>query len=742
MTKARKLLVSSLIGLSAAALVMAAYFWGTPFLELVELKARDALFLARGPVASSSGQVAVVAVSERSLDRYGRWPWPRKLVAELIQATAAGGARVIALDMGFFEPDQRLPLNDALALARSAAQGGPLDQDRIIKEFHPDYILARTLAQSPVPVILGYFFHMSPAQMGHLDQDQIKARQEALRRFAFPVVRFATPEALDRHLIQGHTPEINLPVYNRVVQSSGFFNILPDEDGVVRRLPLVMQYQEDFFPSLVMASLALALGKKLPPLIIHEYGLDAIHIGPIHIPVDEEGRLMINYRGGEESLPVVDAADLLDGGDQKKSLKGKAVLIGVTAAGVEDVRPTPLTRQLSGTFIHAQALDNILSGDFLARSNWTAVWDLAAICGLAWAAALLVGFLHPLRGGVLGLGLGTGYALSVYGLFRNGLLVSLVHPLLALVLSGVVMVLFRYLVEERDKRFIRRAFQHYLSPTVISVLLKQPAGLRLGGERRKVSVLFADISGFTSLSERLEPEMLAKVLNTFMERMSRAIFDHEGVLDKYIGDEVMAFFGAPVEQPDHAQRACRTALAMAKELDTLDDVWEGMGLPRLGLDLGIGINSGPVVVGNMGSRLRFDYTAVGDNVNLASRLVNQAKDYGVRVLVSQATRDLCADQFQFRAIDRIRVMGKELAAAVYELTGPLQAPEPDFCRLSDAAFQSYLNRDFAQAVDHLERLLEQRPQDRPAALLRRRCLEYMQTPPPPEWDGVETKKYK
>ncbi len=736
----KKALLIALIGLVAGAVVVGLYLRGVPFLEHMELKARDTMFKARGDLSMTGSKVAVVAVGERSLDVVGRWPWPREKTARVIEQVLAAGVKSLGLDVGFFEPDNRVALQALLTMQKAAEAGRPLKLEQVISRFHPDFVLAQTVHKNRDRVVLGYFFHTEKYQVEHLDKKEAKRRVKAVAKFAYPVVRFTSPAAMEAPFPEGHAPENNVPILVKTARWGGYFNVLPDYDGVVRRLPLVIECRGDYFPSLAIVTLSRYFNQRLPALKIHPFGLESIKLGPIDLPVDEQGRFLINFRGGSAMVPVVEASDLLTKKAPKGVLKDKAVLLTVTAAGVMDHRPMPLSAQTPGGYIMAQAMDNMLKGDFLQKTNMTRLWDLAAMVVMALLAALLLSLLHPLPGGFAALGLAGAYTWVGYEAFSQGWLLSVIHPLVAIGLAGAAAVVYRYLSVEKDKKYIKKAFQFYLSPSVIAELLKTPGGLELGGEKRDLTVLFADVRGFTTISEKLEPDVLASVLNMFMDRMSQAVLDNEGVVDKYMGDAIMAFFGAPIDQPDHAVRACRSGLAMVAQVKALQPEWERLQVPPM--TLGVGANTGPMVVGNMGSSQRFDYTVIGDNVNVGSRLEGQTKEYGVDMVVSQSTMEACADDFHFRKLDLIRVKGKTLPVGIYEVVAEADSPAPEWVGLANQAFAAYLDRDFAGAVALYERILEIKPGDKTSQMLLDRCQGYIAEPPGPDWDGAVTKKTK
>ncbi|MEW5911193.1 MAG: adenylate/guanylate cyclase domain-containing protein [Thermodesulfobacteriota bacterium] len=719
------------LGLSLSGLILALAVYGTPFLHLVELKARDAFFLARGPLPMTHSRVAVVAVGERSLDRQGRWPWPREKVAALIQAVAQHQAQAIGLDMGFFEPDDRFPAEAVGAILEAARQGRPLSDEQVLRRFHPDLILARVLAQLKGRVVMGYFFHMAREGMAHLGPQQIDERLRLLDPYAYPAARLRSPQARQASLLTALAPETVQPVLLRAAGAAGYFNVLPDRDGAMRSLPLVIKCGQRLFPPLALATLAAYLRAPLPVVDLYADGLRQISLGGRRIPVDPEGRMLINLRGGPGAVRLVEATDLMEGRLAPDVLKGQAVLVGVTALGLFDLKSTAYAPQQPAVEVAAQAMDNILTGDFLAKPAWGGLFALGAILGLGLAATLFMGLLRPLWGGLASLGLGAGYVLLTYALFLGGYVVQVVHPLLALLAAGSGVGLYRNLTEEKEKRWLRSAFAHYLNPVVIDRLTQDPSQLQMAGEKKDLTVLFSDIRSFITHSEGMEPEKLARQLNIYLERMTQEVFAQEGVLDKFIGDAVMAFFGAPEEQPDHAARACRTALGMLRATVELDATWKEMGLPPL--RIGVGINTGPMIVGNLGSELRMDYTVVGDAVNLASRLEDLTRSVGgVDIIVGQATRDACADQFLFRPLAMVQVKGKRQWVEVYQLLGTKDAPRPPQLKLAEEAFDLLRRRELAASLARYQELLGRFPDDQPAAWAVEQLGRLMQDPPP-EW---------
>ena len=708
----KKTLAYLLLGALSSVLMILLYLADPTFLKLVEYQVYDAFFKLRGEIPAPSDRVVLVAVDERSLDEVGRWPWPRGSVAALIQAVSAQGARAIALDMGFFEPDNRLEIGPVLEWAERIEKGEKADKGEFLIAHHPDAVLARTIASVESDVVLGFFFHTTGEAVAHLDREEIDRRRSEISKFALPAIRYMTPGAMDRGFLEAYVPESNQPLIFESSPYGGFFNILPEEDGVVRRIPLVLKCGQEVYPSLILALLARLLEADLPVLEVQEFGLEKITVGGLTIPVDELGQVWINYRGPGKAIPWVEASDLLLDRLPPNSLKGKAVVIGVTAAGLSDLDPTPFEPLHPGPDIHAQFLDNILSGDFLSRPNWAALYDLLAVLVLGLVSALAVSRVGLVGGVASFAGLGLGYLGLVYGLFTRGFILHSVLPLLSLALAAGSAAAYRYFTEVREKRWIRSAFQHYLNPAVIDQLLKKQKGLNTGGEKKLLSAAFADIRGFTTISESMDPTVLSAQLNDYLDRLTGVIMDHGGVLDKFIGDAMMFFFGAPVDNPDHARDACRTALDMLAAQEELNRGWAERGLPEF--RLGIGLNTGPMVVGNMGSRQRFDYTVLGDSVNLASRLEGLTREYpGVDILVGPATQAAARQDFLFRRLDLIQVKGRQEPVEIFQLLGPRQeGPLLRLAELFEEAYGLYLERSWERAGEVLERILAEFPGDR------------------------------
>jgi adenylate cyclase len=547
-----------------------------------------------------------------------------------------------------------------------------------------------------------------------------------------------------------------LPPILRGARWVGFFNNLPDFDGVIRHTALTVRIRDRYFPSLdaAVAAVALGLGPQdvVPITQTPEEGalLESVDFGgKVRVPVDGRGLMAINYLGRDRTFENFSVADIMNG-KKDRELEGKVVLVGATAQGTFDQRVTPLEKITSGVEMHANAVDNILTGRFLRRGLLVDLGEVAFALVLAIAFALIfarvkVSHALPALGGSAALvWIGSSIA------FWSGYDVFTALPLVELGSMFVLVTVFRYATEEKSKRQLRRAFQLYLNPEVMEEMLLSPQSLQLGGKEMDLTVLFSDIRGFTGIAEKLSPTALVHLLNEYLSPMTDIVLRRRGTLDKYIGDAVMAFFGAPVQTALHAANGCDTALEMIETLRRLREKWriEEPGWPRI--DIGIGVNSGPMVVGNMGSEQRFSYTVMGDNVNLASRLESLNREYGTHVLVTGQTLDAARkglsdpSAYTARELDFVRVKGKLEPVRIFELRrrGPPLTEELPLLSGYGEGLALYRQGRFAEARLQFESLLERFPGDGPSLLLRTRCDRMSSRPKNDAWDGVFSMEHK
>jgi adenylate cyclase len=724
---------------------------GTPILELIELKTYDLRFRSRGDRRPSS-PVAIAAIDEKSLDAEGRWPWPRSKIAALIDVLSRDGARVIAFDIAFSEPDENSQLAVIDELARR--MGALAIKDRRLMDFvsesrrqaDNDRALAAAIKGSSAAVVLGYFFHMSEATLEYrLEPAEIERRLTHLSRSKYPQIVYQTPDANAVRFIRAYAPESNLDILSDAAASSGYFSLQADHDGVLRWLPLVIQGGEDLFPPLSLLSAWHYLQKPRLTLKVGRHGVDEIQMGERVIPTDARGQLLINYLGPQKTFPHVSVTDILRGSVPAGFFKDRIVLVGATALGTYDLRNTPVSPTYPGVEVHASVIESILTQTFMLRPEWSKLFNLLAIVSLG----TLVGAALPRLSPVKGLGFAAGLAI-VYMLMARWLFVTaqvwlnMVYPLLALLSVYIVVTVYFYVTEQRQRKQVKETFQHYVAPLVIEEMLQDPGRLKLGGEVKVLTVLFSDLEGFTSYSERFSPNEMAEMLGEYYNRVTEQVFLHRGTLKEYVGDELMAIFGAPLEQVDHAVQACAAALAMRDKRLELAAEWKGSGRPHL--KARTGINSGPMLVGNLGSKYRFAYGVLGDQVNLGSRLEGLNKAYGTENLIGENTARLVEGAFWLREVDMVRVLGRAQPVRIYELIAKADtARSPELEKASKAyasGLEAYRLKIWDEALALFGQTLTACPNDGPARTMILRCEAYQLTPPPEDWDGVFDQVFK
>jgi adenylate cyclase len=716
------------------------FFTDAPFIRFMELKALDLRMVSRGALPAGD-ETVIVAIDEKSLSELGRWPWPRTTIARLIDTLQGYGARAVGFDIVFAEPDANSSLQTVAELSQEVRDAGVEDK-RVFGLLEKQWKLADTDAalagaiEKAKNVTLGYFFHISQQDVAHLDDGQISASAASIANSRFQMIR-AEPGASEAPLIRAHAPQPSLPLFAAVAENSGYFNAFPDSDGVIRWSPLAIKFRDNYYYSLPLALLVQYLDWPMTALNLAEYGAAGVQLGDRQIPTDEMGRMLVNYLGPGKTFPHYGVSDILNGRIPPETFKGKIVLVGATATGIYDLRVTPFSAVYPGVEIHATVIDNILHGNFLVHSGWTKFLDICTIV----LVGLIMGFAIPrmkaVSGVLLSLILVGAYVAVNTGIFiTTNVWMNLIYPVLTMVTIYLGITVYRYVTEEREKKKIRGAFQYYLTPSVVNEILKDPSKLKLGGDKKHLSVLFSDIRGFTTIAEKLSPEDLVSLLNEYLTAMTDIVFKYDGLLDKYIGDAVMAVFGAPLDQPDHALRAGRTALEMMTELHRLQAKWAQEGRPEV--DIGVGINTGDMVVGNMGSLMRFDYTVMGDAVNLASRLEGTNKEYGTNIIISEFHYEETKETFYCRELDAVRVKGKKRPVRIYELLGEKQDEDRfrPFVEPFEAGLEHYRQGRWDEAIAAFKEVLALRPADYPARLYIERCETLKEHPPEGEWDGV------
>lgn len=748
------------------------------FLKRLEYNTLDTRFRYRpARYTPPDSRIVVVTVDQRSQEILGKWPFSRKYFAQMLDVLREDGAKVVSFDVTFDKPDQTVMPIRALwsRIEQAKKDGHPPDPKleaevrELAQEFDADAQFAAALRRFD-SVVLGNFY-LEPQEVHGIDSAVLDRYAEMVQWYALNrnAIRPASGKAdfaalLNSYQFSGtlfsatiaNIPEL-APPENDEKTAIGFFNISSDADGVLRRSLLVLPFGRsgnpddmDLYGSLEVQTVRLYLGLKSEQVTVHygPAGIAGIQFGDkLYVKPDWLGRVVINYRGPRETYPYYSLADVVQHRVPPGAFRDKIVLVGASATGIGDLRTPPYGGiDYPGLEVHANVIDNMLNNSFLNRGVHQELYDMLLILFFGLPLGIALALVSP-RWMWFGLGLAIPFTALVYLCFLRGLWLNFVLPAGTLTANVMLVSLYRALVEEKEKRKVRSAFGQYLSPEVIRRLLVNPQLVE--PRKTEITVMFSDIRGFTTISEKLDAQELALFLNSYLSDMTKIVFSTRGTLDKYIGDAVMAFWGAPYEEPEHAVDACKAALAMMKRVHELQKQWEAQGRPKL--DIGIGLNSGVASVGNMGSALRYGYTALGDAVNLSSRLEGLNKDYGTHILVNESTYAAAKDAgFLFRELDLIRVKGKFQPVTIYELFGnppDMQregtwADAQELFRSFEDARTLYRHRKWAESQMAFQSILERWPEDGPSRAYWKRCQEYLFDEPPATWDGVFTMTHK
>ncbi len=710
------------------------------FLEQLENVAYDTRLQLTLP-GTVDDRVVIVAIDEASLDQVGRWPWSRDVLARMVdQLYDHYDARTVGFDVVFAERDESSGLQALQRLADGSLADNPdfMDEYRdLAPELDRDRTFARALQDRNA--VLGFFF-----------RNRVDPESNPTVGMLPPALRASGADRLEQLPIVA--PEgygANLPVLQEAAAGGGFFdNPLVGRDGVFRRVPLIQAYEGDLYGLLALETVRAALDWPEVELEVAREGdgyqaVESVRVGSREIPVDEQGAVLVPYRGRQYSFPYIPAAEILNGTADPAVLDDRIVLVGATAAGLLDLRSTPVQNVYPGVEVHANIVSGILDGHIKRRPAYLLGYEFIILAVLGIGLTALLPVLTPLWLSVTIVGI-TALIVSTNVMAWSGadLVLPLASPLLLVTLLFVFHMAWGFFVETRGKRQLAKLFGQYIPPELVEEMDKAPEEVSLAGESREMTVLFSDVRGFTSISENLEPSELTRLMNAFLTPMTRIIHQHRGTIDKYMGDAVMAFWGAPLADPDHARHALHAAWEMQRMMKALQPQFEHEGWPPL--EVGIGLNSGVMNVGNMGSEFRMAYTALGDAVNLGSRLEGLTRTYGVDVIVSESTRH-AVPEFEFRELDVVRVKGKDRPVAIYEPIGPIEELDRDTrkaIKRYHAALAKYRQRDWDTAEREIFSLSREYPDDTVYAMYLDRIMHYRNHPPPADWDGVFTHQTK
>jgi adenylate cyclase len=726
--------------------------------EMLENKTYDLRYntMVRGAIRDTIKDVVIVEVDDYSVQGLGRFQnWPRMYHASIADYISRCGAAAIAFDFFFTETDS---MNEAMAeMYHSVKTEGVVSEMLAAKLKFPERAVPLVInavlnnwgydrefadvAHFYNTVYFPFFLNMTVVSADSIKSD-LAIRDRA---FKFPphVTRkynYIYSEGKSLPIGQVLLP---VPTLLDAARGTGYYNIEPDHDGVTRRIPLFLALSENAYPSMDLQVAMDLLGVKRDDVRV-DLG-KYIHLGDKRrIPINADGRMLITYFGPFQKFRYVSFLHVLAQQTPPEVFKDKIVIVGATAAGIYDMRVVPFSSQFPGPEIHANIIQTLMTGKFVRVLPYYVTLMIMVLVGLVTVAVSLR--FKPLTAALILLGLLLAYLAGAYLLFKHQLMwVEIVRPVTVLLFTNMAILGYRYVTEEKQKLWIKDMFQGYMSKDLVDKIMANPDMLQMGGDKKEITVFFSDIKGFSSFSEKLgTPERLIALINEYLGAMSDVVLERGGYISKYEGDAIMAFWGAPSDDPDHARTCIECVWAMNQRLKELNADLATRDMPNLFTRFGI--NTGPVTVGNVGSVRKKSYTAMGDSVNLGSRLEGANKEYGTAIMMSEFTYEKVKGVYPVRELDMLRVVGKEQPVRVYELLGLAEADVPDKKR---QAVERYLNglacyrsRKWDEAAGFFQQALAIDPDDGPSQAYLERCRDFKQSPPPENWDGVYVMKTK
>ncbi len=722
-----------LLGLALLAGAVVLYHFDPYPVQFVRLKTFDYYQQIKPrPIPKPEGKpVTIIDLDEASLAAVGQWPWPRRTLAQMVQNLMQMGAILVAFDVVFAEPDRMNPSNVVNALV------GLDDETRAKLQKLPggDAVFGQVTKKSRV--VLG--------QAGYWEELETKPGPPV--RSSVAVLKQGKDVEPKRFLPEFRSLIRNVAEIEPVAAGRGIFSLVPERDGIVRRVPTLFVYKDNVYPSLSVEMLRVAFGRPTILVKANAAGVTEMAVTKdVRIPTDEHGRVF-PYFSRSDKAKYVSAKDVLDGTADINKIKGKLTIVGTSAVGLLDIRAVPTEPVIPGVEVHVQLIESALHKAYLSRPNYFKVAEMAFLL----AGGLLMVILVPWVGAkwtalLLVLAIGGSGGTSWYLFAEKGLLFDAFYAGVAIFLLYALLTYTGYVKEESQRRQVRTAFAHYLSPAMVEKLAEDPTKLKLGGEMRNMTMLFCDVRGFTTISEMFDAQGLTKLINKLLTPLTDAILKRQGTVDKYMGDCIMAFWNAPMDDPEHARHACEAALAMNEMMKPLNEKLaeeaKQENRKHVPLKIGTGVNSGDVVVGNMGSDQRFDYSVLGDNVNLASRLEGQCKTYGVDIVIGQNTEQK-VNGMAVLELDAIKVKGKTEAVHIFTVLGnETVAGGAEFQALKknhDAMLKAYRAQDWEAArakIDACRVKLNGFHMGEYYKIYEERVAEYEANPPGPDWDGV------
>jgi adenylate cyclase len=654
----KKILLHTFIGIFIASIISALYVFIPVQLKEFDSKIRDMMFVQRGDVPTKN-KVVIVDIDEKSLKELGQWPWPRDKFAQVLVNLSNAEVSAIGLDIVFSEPDNASPHKIIQELGLEN-----IPEDKMVNN---DEVLAYYVANTPT--ILGYVFELDASEY------------EGLEGPSIPAAFIQKGRGETESLIEAKGVLKNLAIIQDNSYSSGFFNNIPDPSGVIRSVPLAIAYDMEVFPSLALE--LVRASKQIGKITINydgNLGVNSVEIGDKIIPTDRHGRIFLNYRGDKASFPYIPIKDIYNNTFDKEFFKDKIVLIGTSAVGLMDLRTTPFNNVYPGVEVHANVVDNILSDDFISTPFWADGANLVSIFTIAIILSLILAFSNAIFTlvSITIFGIGILY-FNYYMLFDEGLILNIFFPLLTILVVVINSTIVNYFLETRQKNMIKGKFATKVSPAVMEDLINNPNGDAFAAMEKEITVFFSDVRNFTNISEAMgDAKNLIEFMNEYMDPMTDIIIETGGTVDKFIGDAIMAYWNAPANVEDHADKALIATLNQLHGVVELNkklrvdprfkpvvDMSDRLGLPIV--DIGIGLNTGMAIVGEMGSSARADYTCIGDPVNLGARLESLCKYYNSKCNISNFTKEQLKGDYIFRFLDLVTVKGKSEPIEIWQV---------------------------------------------------------------------------
>ncbi|MCT7613903.1 CHASE2 domain-containing protein [Aliarcobacter butzleri] len=711
--KIKKFSIYFVLSLSLSIFLSAIYIFFPSLPDSLDNRLRDYLFTIRGELPHNQN-VVIVDIDETSIKSLGQWPWSRDKLAKMLENLTLANVGIVGLDIVFAEEDRTSPHKI-------------LQDLKIYKKDVPNYDLEFSNVVENSPVILGYQFDL-------VKKDNTNAKVPQI-----PAIFIEKDKPQDKsYLIEAYNTILNIPQIQDKAYSSGFFNNIPDDTGIIRSVPLVISYDDTIYPSLALEVIRVINGTQKVVVQYDENGISNIVLDDISIPTDRYGRMLINFRGPERSFKYISAIDIYNNNFDKSEIDGKIVLIGTSAAGLFDLRATPFDSIFPGVEVHANIIDNILMQDFIYKASWLDGANILIIFVLSIIVVMLTTYTTFWANPIIFISFSISYLFLVYNLlFDYGIVLNILFPIATVLIASIMTTLFDYFYNIKKEEAIKAKFASKVSKNVMDDILKNIDKNEFSAKSKEVTIFFSDIRGFTNISEKLDAKDLISFLNRYMQPMSEIIIKYQGTIDKFIGDAIMAYWNAPIDIKNHCDLALKASLEQLEVLEKLNVELQKENLPKI--DIGIGLNTGTVIVGEMGSSLRSDYTVIGDTINLGSRVESLCKYYDSKLNISNFTKDKLQEKYIFRFLDLVKVKGKNEPVEIWQVLGSGESKKSlkEELDLYHKAIEFYKNSDFINALEIFESLEnnENKTNKNIYKIYITRCKEFIKTPPK-NFDGV------